>query len=74
MELEQYIERANVAEKEMEELSKTIQTLLTEKPAVDNQEVPEELEKLRVENGKLKYRLGILQRATAEIQSKKSTM
>ena len=74
MDLEQYVERANVAEKEMEELSKTIQTLLTEKPAVDNQEVPEELEKLRVENAKLKYRLGILQRATAEIQITKSTV
>jgi arginyl-tRNA synthetase len=73
MELEQYVQRANVAEKEIEELTKTIQTLLAEKPTIDDQEVPEELEKLRVENTKLKYRLGILQRATAEIQSKKPT-
>merc|ERR1739838_662685 len=73
MELEQYVQRANIAEKEIEELTKTIHTLLAEKPTIDNQEVPEELEKLRVENTKLKYRLGILQRATAEIQSKKPT-
>jgi len=73
MDLKQYVQRADEAEKEIEELTKTIKTLLAEKPKVDDQEVPEELEKLRVENTKLKYRLGILQRATAEIQSKKLT-
>ena len=74
MDLEQYVQRANKAEKEIEDLTKTIKTLLTEKPKVVNQDIPEELEKLRVENTKLKYRLGILQRATAEVQSKKSTV
>jgi len=73
MDLEQYVQRANKAEKEIEDLTKTIKTLLAEKPKLENQDVPEELEKLRVENTKLKYRLGILQRATAEVQSKKST-
>ena len=73
MELNQYVQRADKAEKEIEELTKTIKTLLAEKPKIADQEVPEELEKLRVENNKLKYRLGILQRATADIQSKKTS-
>ena len=74
MDLKQYVQRADQAEKEIEELTKTIKTLLAEKPKSSDQEVPEELEKLRVENAKLKYRLGILQRATAEIQITKSTV
>ena len=74
MDLEQYVKKADLAEKEIEDLTKTIKTLLAEKPKAENQEIPEELEKLRIENTKLKYRLGILQRATAEIQSKKTTV
>ena len=74
MDLEQYVKKADLAEKEIEDLAKTIKALLAEKPKAENQEIPEELEKLRIENTKLKYRLGILQRATAEIQSKKTTV
>ena len=72
MDLEHYIKRADEAEKEIEDLTKTIKTLLAETPNnTEDQEVPEELEKLRNENTELKYRLGSLQHATAEIQSKK---
>ena len=72
MDVEQYVKRADDAEKEIEDLTKTIKALLVEKPTPETQEVPEELEKLRVENTKLKYQLGILQRATAEVESKKT--
>ena len=70
MDVEQYVKRADDAEKEIEDLTKTIKALLVETP--ETQEVPEELEKLRVENTKLKYQIGILQRATAEVESKKT--
>ena len=70
IDFEHYVKRADKAEKEIEDLTKTIKALLVETP--ETQEVPEELEKLRVENNKLKYQIGILQRATAEIQSKKT--
>ena len=72
MDVEQYAKRADYAEKEIENLTKTIKTLLVENPTSECQEVPEELEKLRSENTKLKYQLGILQRATAEVESKKT--
>ena len=72
MDVEQYVRRADYAEKEIENLTKTIKTLLVENPTSECQEVPEELEKLRSENTKLKYQLGILQRATAEVESKKT--
>ena len=72
MDVEQYTKRADYAEKEIENLTKTIKTLLVENPTSECQEVPEELEKLRSENTKLKYQLGILQRATAEVESKKT--
>ena len=72
MDVEQYVKRADYAEKEIENLTKTIKTLLVENPTSECQEVPEELEKLRSENTKLKYQLGILQRATAEVESKKT--
>ena len=72
MDVEQYTKRADYAEKEIENLTKTIKTLLVENPTSEFQEVPEELEKLRSENTKLKYQLGILQRATAEVESKKT--
>ena len=71
MDVEQYAKRADYAEKEIENLTKTIKTLLVENPTSECQ-VPEELEKLRSENTKLKYQLGILQRATAEVESKKT--
>ena len=70
MDVEQYVKRADDAEKEIEDLTKTIKALLVETP--ETQEVPEELEKLRVENTKLNYQIGILQRATAEVESKKT--
>ena len=66
------MKRADDAEKEIEDLTKTIKALLVEKPTPETQEVPEELEKLRSENTKLKYQLGILQCATAEVESKKT--
>ena len=69
------VERAIYAEVKARDVSthaKTIKTLLVENPTSECQEVPEELEKLRSENTKLKYQLGILQRATAEVESKKT--
>ena len=72
MDVAQYVKRADYAEKEIENLTETIKTLLVENPTSECQEVPEELEKLRSENTKLKYQLGILQRATAEVESKKT--
>ena len=67
MELEKYVQRADKAEKAIDELTKELQNLLQSQPAKSD-EIPEELEKLRVENTKLKYRLGILQRATADVK------
>ena len=71
MDIEKFVARADKAEKEIEELSKELKTLLSEASGSKSQSaqtggVPEELEKLRTENTKLKYRLGILQRATEE--------
>ena len=71
MDIEKFVTRAEKAEKEIEELSKELKTLLSEASGSKSQSaqtgaVPEELEKLRTENTKLKYRLGILQRATEE--------
>ena len=71
MDLEQYVKRADNAEKEIEDLSKTIKTLLAEKPKPESEEVPEELLQLRVENTNLKSELKILQRTTAEITKAK---
>ena len=62
MDLEQYVKRADNAEKEIEDLSKTIKTLLAEKPKPESEEVPEELLQLRVENMSLKSELENLQR------------
>ena len=71
MDIEKFVTKAEKAEKEIEELSKELKTLLSEASGSKSQSaqtgaVPEELEKLRTENTKLKYRLGILQRATEE--------
>lgn len=60
------MERADKAEKEIEKLALDLQTLQQEKPDLSTGDVPEELEKLMVENFKLKYRLAILKRATEE--------
>ena len=72
MELEQYVNRANLAEKAIDNLSKELENLLKSQPNSQSDEIPEELEKLRVENTKLKYRLGILQRATEEMKQAKT--
>ena len=71
MELAQYVQRANQAEKAIDELSKELQNLLKSQPTSKSDAIPEELEKLRVENTKLKYRLGILQRAKDEVKPTK---
>ena len=65
------MKRADLAEKEIEDLSETIKTLLAENHIPKSQEVPEELLKLRVENTNLKSELEFLQR-TDEIQSQKT--
>ncbi len=66
--LESYVLRAEKSEKEIENLVlqlKNIENGIHLNNVVeDESNVPEELEKLRIENVKLKYRLGILQRAT----------
>lgn len=66
MELEQFVLRADQAEKEIEALAKELSQLLHQGPTASSPGSSEELEKLKAENTKLKYRLGILQRATLE--------
>ena len=63
MDLEQYVKGTDKAEKEIEDLIKTIKTLLSNKPTPESQEVLEKLVNLRAENTKLKCGL--------EIQSQK---
>ncbi len=76
MEIEDFVKRADNAEKEIKALSNELNKLLSANPKSSSSDssgkVPEELEKLRVENTKLKYRLGILQRATAAQKSQGS--
>ena len=72
MDLEQYVKRAENAEKEIEDLSKTIKTLLAEKPKPESEEVPEELLQLRVENMNLKSELENLKYTTAEMTKDKA--
>ena len=67
--LEEFVRRASSAEKEVESLLRELEALEPQVRAASEKneegaEVPEALAKLRAENGKLKYRLGILQRAT----------
>jgi hypothetical protein len=73
--LDSYVLQAEKAEREIENLVVQLKNIKNEIPsnivADDEANVPEELEKLRIENVKLKYRLGILQRAT-ENETKKS--
>ena len=76
--IQSFVLRAEKAEKEIELLTSQIRELengtFTQiedgKVPEDLEKVPEEFEKLRTENFKLKYRIGILQRAT-ELQAKK---
>ena len=68
-ELRVFVARADEAEREIERLKLELEALTSGSgvvcPTADaDEKIPEELEKLRVENSKLKYRLGILQRAT----------
>ena len=72
MDLKQYVKRADDAEKEIEDLSKMIETLLAEKSRQESQEVPKELLQSRAENTNLKSELEILQHTTAKIQSQKT--
>ena len=77
--LEKFVSRADKAEKEVEELIRELESLepqvaaaakRTGKKEEEEEEVPEELAKLRTENTKLKYRLGILQRATEKEEAR----
>ncbi len=76
--LEKFVSRADKAEKEVEELIRELECLEPQVPAAakrngkaeEEEEVPEELAKLRTENTKLKYRLGILQRATEKEEAR----
>merc|ERR1712008_523772 len=68
MELEQTKKKrksADNGDKEIEDVSKKVKTLLAEKSRPESQEVPEELLQMRVENINLKC-------TTAEIQSQKA--
>jgi regulator of replication initiation timing len=62
--MEDFVSRAERAEKEIENLLSEIRNLeKCSNGAPEVEEIPEELEKLQLENKKLKYRLGILHRA-----------
>ena len=78
--LEDFVLRADKAEREVDELLKQLEVLEPQVQAAaaakengESEEVPEELAKLRAENGKLKYRLNILQRATDRVMVSKGT-
>lgn len=78
MNIEDFVSRAGKAENEIEVLKRELDQLLSsssnDKTVPQNQDSSsEELEKLRTENTKLKYRVGILQRATAAAQKKHKT-
>lgn len=72
--LEQYVKRAKQAEEEISALSKELDFLkgLQKGTPVDDFPCSEKLEKLRAENNKLKYQLGILERSVAEEAAKGS--
>ena len=66
-----FLLRAEKAAKEIELLTCQVQDLQNGTYTNSEEEkVPEELEKLRTENAKLKYRIGILQKAT-QLEAKK---
>ncbi|XP_043219701.1 arginine--tRNA ligase, cytoplasmic-like isoform X2 [Amphibalanus amphitrite] len=67
--LEQYNRRAEQAEEEIRQLHSTLQKLLSGS-ANSNDTDSEEVARLRAENQKLRYRVGILRRATEEEQAK----
>jgi arginyl-tRNA synthetase len=70
--IEHLVKKADKAEKEVEQLFKELEQLQSRAKGVqEDQAVPEELEKLRVENSKLNYRLGILKRATEKASKSK---
>ncbi|TRY73938.1 hypothetical protein TCAL_01506 [Tigriopus californicus] len=66
-EIETFVKRAQQAEVEVEKLFEELE-ILQRMDLAAKAKVPEELEKLRQENAKLKYRLGILKRATANAE------
>ena len=72
--LEGFVRRAEKAEKEIENLKVEIKALQKGQSSStandDGEKVPEELEKLRIENSKLKYQIGILKRATESEQKR----
>ena len=73
--VEDFVSRAAKAEKEIETLLTEIKNLeknpTNGSDSGDDSAIPDELEKLQVENKKLKYRLSVLQRATADAQKNK---
>ena len=70
----EYVKRADDAEKEIEDLSKMIETLLAEKSRQESQEVPKELLQLRAENTNLKSELEILQSQKTNAKAEKSRL
>jgi len=71
--LEAYVARVTSAEEQAEKLALELEALtpkIKAKKQERNREPTEELLKLRAENAKLKFRLGILQRATEEERQK----
>ena len=78
--LDQFAVRAETAEKEIEKLVAELEKLKKgpggeggEGDGPDQEDVPEELKKLRAENSRLKYRLNILKRAVEEESSPTNT-
>lgn len=71
-EIESLVRRAGKAEKEVEQLCREFESLQKTLPP-EGEAVPAELEKLRVDNTKLKYRLGILRRAAEKEESSPSS-
>ena len=71
--LEDFVHRAEKAEKEIENLKIEIKLALKSghnSSPINDEKVSEELERLRIENSKLKYRIGILKRATESEQKR----
>lgn len=66
-EIETFVKRAQQAEDEVAKLFQELE-ILQKMDLAAKTKVPEELEKLRNENAKLKYRLAILKRATANAE------
>lgn len=75
-----FVARADEAEREIEKLRLELEALTSGSGVgipttdADDEKIPEELQKLRVENSKLKYRLGILKRATEAEKKRKWTL